>query len=260
MVNVAPRGAASLDQGLALLERLAGRQPVRLSDAVRSLGLAPSTARRLVVTLRRRGLVHRVDHGAYVMGPTLLRLTGASPHKLLAETARPIARRLAARVRATIHLGVLEQDMVTYIVKEVGGPADIFSREGLQLEGYCTAIGKMLLASLPAAERERYLAGGPFVALTERTITDIDQLRVTLDLAAQDGFATEVEESEIGLRCLAVPIRYEGSIIAALSVARKGRGYAVSRTAGMLAAAATSIAEHLPQGGGEWRFDRPAND
>lgn len=72
---------------------------------------------------------------------------------------------------------MLENDMVTYLVREGAEARTIFSEENKQLEAYCSGIGRMLLASLPEPDREAYLAEGPFVALTERTITDPAELR-----------------------------------------------------------------------------------
>ena len=72
---------------------------------------------------------------------------------------------LAKRTGLTVHLGVFEGDMVTYLVK-AAGVTDVLTQEGMQLEAYCSGIGKVLLAFLPLDEREQYLAGGPFVRLT----------------------------------------------------------------------------------------------
>ena len=71
------------------------------------------------------------------------------------------------------------------------------------------------------AERETYLASGPFVALTERTIVDPARLREELDAVRLQGFAIDDEEVAPGLRCMAVPLRRsDGRVLAAISVSQ----------------------------------------
>jgi DNA-binding IclR family transcriptional regulator len=114
--------------------------------------------------------------------------------------------------------------MVTYIVREGVDTTTIFSQENKQLEAYCSGIGKVLLAGLPDAEREDYLATGPFIALTRHTITDPATLRRELQSVAAAGFARDSEEAAEGIHCLALPVRSPmGEIIAALSLSRAGR-------------------------------------
>lgn len=219
------RGTAAFERGLCLFDRIVrdeGRTP--LSGLAQSIGLPGSTARRFASSLERMGLVARVGRGRYAAGKSLAALGAlADPHIVLARASRPLLRRLARRVKATVHLGIFEAEMVTYLVKEYGGGVRIFTREGSQLEGYCTAIGKMLLASLDRAEREAYLASAPFVALTDRTVTAPDAIRDMLDGVRDQGFAIEDGETADGLRCLAVPVTSpDGSVIAAISIARLG--------------------------------------
>jgi IclR family acetate operon transcriptional repressor len=86
-------------------------------------------------------------------------------------------------------------------------------------------IGKVLLAHLPGPEQSRYLAAGPFVALTDRTITDPARLKAELGRIAGQGFAIDNEEVVTGLQCLAVPVRTgRGEVVAAISTSRAARG------------------------------------
>lgn len=219
------RGTAAFERGLLLFDRIVrdeGRTP--LSGLAPTMGLPESTARRLAGALERQGLVARVGRGRYAAGKKLAALGAlADPHIVLARASRPLLRRLARQSKATVHLGILEAEMVTYLVKEYGGGVRIFTREGSQLEGYCTAIGKMLLASLDDAEREAYLGSAPFVALTDRTVTEPDEIRAMLARVRAQGFATEDGEIADGLRCLALPVTSSaGEVVAAISIARLG--------------------------------------
>lgn len=215
-------GVAAIEKSLDLLSRiLEDRGESALSTLADELGVPPSTAQRMVAVFVRRGFLTRIGPGRYVEGPELVRRVGASdPAEALAKSARPLIRRLAKEISATVHFGVLDSGMVTYLVKEHGGGAPVLTRELFQLEAYCTGIGKILLAHLPAEAQAEYLASGPFVALTSRTTTDPDALRGVLKEARARGYAADNAELQDNLYCLAVPVSGPGGkVIAALSAA-----------------------------------------
>lgn len=211
------------EKGLALLSLIIhddGRHLLR--ELAVKLNIPLSTAYRMVGEQIRAGWLSPAGRGRYAPGQVLLELTGRIDRgNVLAQVGRPHLRRLARQLHQTIHLGILENDMVTYLVKERGGRTAVFTQAGMQLEAYCSAIGKMLLASLPDSEREQYIAGGPFVALTSRTITDPAELRKSLCAIGQRNYAIDDEEVSEGLRCIAVPVRNrDDKIVAAISMSR----------------------------------------
>lgn len=174
------------------------------SDVMVEMGLAPSTGRRLLALLVERGLLIRISRGRYAGGDRLRQLAAqVSPHARLIEAARPILRRLAQGERAIAYLGVFEGEMVTYLVKE--GAQAGFTREQNQLEAYCTGIGKVLLAHLSDARLNDYLAA-PLVPLTDRTITDPEQMRAELAATRTRGYAIDDREMADDLGCVAVPL------------------------------------------------------
>ncbi|WP_424543324.1 IclR family transcriptional regulator domain-containing protein [Sphingopyxis granuli] len=142
---------------------------------------------------------------------------------LAAGLRRPLAR-LAAQFGAYAHAGILEDSMVTYIVKERGDAAELFTAERMQLEAYCSAIGKILLAALPEPALAAYLAGGPLIALTPNTITDAAVLRDELATIRRTGIAYDRHEIRNDLFCIAVPLPPEdGRIEGAISLSFLGR-------------------------------------
>lgn len=222
-VSSAPDGEfeMALDQALALLERIIlseGRR--RLSDIAPTLDIPMSTAYRLVASLEERGLVVGVGGGRYTGGFVLAKWAALfRPTETLVAIARPFLKRLARTTKASAHLGVLETDMVTYLIKEAPTQNVIFTQESMQLEAYCSGVGKVLLAALPQAEREAYLSGGSFVPLTSRTIIDPDELRRHLAQVSAQDFAQDIYEVEDNLCCLAVPLRdTDARTFAALSI------------------------------------------
>lgn len=193
-----------------------------VSGLARQIGMPMATAHRQVTTLVAEGYLTPSGGGRHVAGSRLLGLLHRLDEKqIVANVAAPLLHHLAARVRSVVQLGTFENDMVTYRVKTGHGARDLFTRIDMQLEAYCSGIGKALLAHLPQHEREAYLAGGPFVALTERTIVDPDRLREELAAVFARGYAIDDEEIAHGLRCLAVPLRNsDGTVIAAISVSQ----------------------------------------
>ncbi len=215
-----PNGSAGLDKGIDLFLAIANDTDARpLSDHARALGIPLSTARRVSAAFERRGMLMKADKGHRIVGPALSRLIGqVDPVALLAAASRPFLRRCARRLQQTVHLGIFEADMVTYIVKEQGGRTELFTRERMQLEAYCSAIGRVLLAHMPVSARDAYLDAGPFVALTDRTVTDPVELRRTLASIADIGHAVDDREIAVDLHCVALPVRdHRGNVIAAMS-------------------------------------------
>jgi IclR family transcriptional regulator, acetate operon repressor len=214
---------AALGRSLAMLEAiLADREGRSVAAIAQAVGLPGATAHRQVTTLVAERFLARLPGGRLGPGPRLLALLRQVDEKqVVVAAAAPVLHRLAAKVRCVVQLGTLENDMVTYRIKTGQGAGDFFTRVGLQLEAYCTAIGKVLLAHLPEAEREAYLATEAFPALTERTITDPALLRAELRRVYEQGFARDDEEIATGLVCIAVPIRSpDRRVQAAISVSR----------------------------------------
>ena len=214
---------SSLKRTLAMLEAIVadgGRSSVAV--LARQVGLPLSTAHRQVATLVAEKYLKPSGGGRHAAGARLIALLHRlDERQILASFAAPVLHELASRVRSVVQLGTFENDMVTYRIKTGRGANALFTRVGMQLEAYCSAIGKVLLAHLPEAERERYLAGGPFVPLTARTIVDPARLRGELDAIGICGFAIDDEEIAPGLRCMAVPLRNsDGAVQAAISVSQ----------------------------------------
>lgn len=200
-----------VDKTLDILEQVARTAPCSLSELSETSGVPLSTAHRIVTALIRRGYLVAERKGRYRLGTAWRTIAENCPlSPLLAEISRRPLADLARAARAHAHLAVMEGDMVTYLVKQRYGQAQVHSAEQIQLEAYCTAIGKVLLAHLDLLEIDAYLATAPFVRLTPATVIDPDELRTQLTLARERGWATEIEETSQGLMCLSVPIVDQG--------------------------------------------------
>ncbi len=218
----------SLEKAFTLLTAVAeSRGKQSLSVLAERVNLPLSTAHRLVSTLEGLGLVVREKKGHYFIGPVVTDLMrNISPHDVMARVSRPFLRDLAKRFRMTVHLAVYEGEMVTYLAKEIGGRNTVKTTEGSQLEAYCSGVGKVLLAHLPERERERYLSEGPFVRLTDNTITDPAALRDELHRIIRRGYAIDDGEILETLKCVAVPLKNQhGRTCAALSISGRAEEF-----------------------------------
>lgn len=165
-----------------------------------------ATAHRQVATLVAKGYL-TAARGRHVAGPQLLSLLHQLDEKqIVVEVAQHWLEKLAVQLSTIVQLGTLENDMVTYRIKAGRKSAELFTKVGMQLEAYCSGIGKVLLAYLPDLEREFYLGTGPFPALTAHTITDPLELRGVLRQVRDDGFAFDRGEILEGINCVAVPV------------------------------------------------------
>jgi len=209
---------------LTLLERVVANDGTRsLPQICREVDLPVSTGYRLLATLQQSGFVARTGPSRYRPGAVLIRLGRmADFDSLLQDIGRPLLANLARRTGLTAHLGVFESDMVTYLVK-APGKVDVLTREGMQLEAYCSGIGKVLLAFLPQDDAERYIRSGSFVKLTPQTMVEPRDLRRALGEIRTAGFAIDDREIDDNLRCIAAPVRgHDGGVCAAISLSSAG--------------------------------------
>lgn len=226
-------GIHSVERAIAILRAFQHDQPeLGVTELSRRLGLHKSTVSRLLATLEAGGLVERnPETGRFRLGVELIALAGlVVRHADLRGAARPALERLAAQCGETVNLAVWHQGMALNI--EQVAPADRQVRDigwvGRRTPLHATSTGKVLLAYLPAAERERVLATLSLPALTPYTLTERQTLAAALAQVRQAGYASGLEELEIGLNSVAAPVRdHTGAVVAAVSVS--GPAYRVTR-------------------------------
>ncbi|OCC23448.1 IclR family transcriptional regulator [Croceicoccus estronivorus] len=214
---------SSLQRTLTMLEAVIADGGERSVSAIaREAGIPVATAHRQVATLVAEGYLASSGSYQHIAGPRLLSLLHRLDEKqVIANVAAPILHKLASQVRSIVQLGTFENDMVTYRIKTGQGASDMFTKVGMQLEAYCSGIGKVLLAHLPDDHLRSYLANGPFVPLTDRTITDPHRLAEELKAVKDQGFAVDDGEIAEDLYCIAAPIHMaDGRVIAAISISR----------------------------------------
>ena len=195
---------------------------IGISDLAKRLGLAKSTVHRLASTLLDQGMLEQnAGDGKYRLGLALFELGTLVRRKMdFTMEARPFLRTLMEKTGETVHLAILDHDSVLYIITHESKQAlRMGSKVGTRAPVHSTAVGKVLLAFQPGEEIARIVARG-LPAGTPNTIVDVKALQRELELVRTRGYALDDEESELGLRSIAAPIRNDsGNVIAAISIA-----------------------------------------
>jgi DNA-binding IclR family transcriptional regulator len=221
--NNTPAGAQALFRGLAVIDAVA-EGATNLQRIVDAVGCTRSTTHRLVSALVHAGYL-RIADGEYQLGSRLIELGFRARAQVpLVDLARPHLRALSECCGDTVHLGVREGDDVFYLDKIAGGRGlEMRSRIGMRMPMALTGVGKALMLDLGEAEWSRlYEAGvarrnGPGL---RDEFTPWPEYLAQLHRYAKGGYSLDLEENELGVRCVAVPIRdAHGGIVAAISVA-----------------------------------------
>jgi IclR family acetate operon transcriptional repressor len=190
------------------------------ADLSQRAGLPKASGHRIIKTLEEIGAVVRGPHGRYGLGMLLVALShSVAIRELLYETSNTALADLSRRLNLTVHMGTLDEGMVTYVAKfSTPTSFPIRTRCGSQLEAYCTGLGKVLLAALPDNQLENFIIDGDLVALTPYTITDRNALRSELTRIRRLGFAVDDRECQSDASCVAVAVRdADNRTVAAIS-------------------------------------------
>lgn len=210
----------SLERALDLLEALAGTDEVGVSELAAQTGLVPSTAHRLLATLVSRGYAAQsAASGRYLLGYKLLELTSGLHDRLerLRVAARPHLEAIMEQTGETTNLVVLEGRSAVYI-DSVSGTRSVrlFTEIGQAIPAHSSGSGKALLAW---ADVEALFGADPLPASTPHTLTSLDALDEDLAEIRRRGYATDDEEHELGVACVATPILDRGGQpLAAISI------------------------------------------
>jgi DNA-binding IclR family transcriptional regulator len=210
-------------RALKILEYIAAdANNSRLTTISKGLALSKSTTHGLISTMEQMGYVSQdTSTGKYSLGLRIFELGQIFYSSLdLRAIAMPYLQELCKKHQETVHLALLSQGEVIYIDK-VDSPRSIGIRSqiGGRNPAYCTGVGKVLLSGLPEASIDLLFQTDKFHQYTENTIVDRELFKQHLQTIRTQGYALDMEEIEIGLRCIAAPIKdYQSSVVAAISI------------------------------------------
>lgn len=204
---------------LVVLDLLAARGPLVLTDIGRELGIAKSTLHRILGVLTDRGWVVRDAEGRYDLGIRALRL-GSSSSKLPLVTAfRTVAAEFLTRHDETIALSVLDGDESLFLaLEETSQPVRLVTHVGSKTPAFASASGRVVLASHPPASVAAMFGGKLLVTPTGRRLNGVAELQAILSEVRERGYAENDNETADGLYAASAPVvNEEGVTIAALT-------------------------------------------
>ena len=202
----------SLERGLAIIRVFsAERTSLTVSEIAQISGLTRAAVRRFLLTLSELGYV-AAKNNRFELTPQVLEL-GYSYLSALSfpEVALPHLEALVAHTSEASEGSILDRGDIVYVVR-VPGPAlmTISVNIGARRPAHATAMGRVMLANLPPADLDHYLASTSLRQLLPRTITDPIALRAELETVRRTGYALVNQELEEGLVAIAAPVRDRG--------------------------------------------------
>jgi IclR family acetate operon transcriptional repressor len=239
----------SVDNALRLILLLSTGDCYSVTDIARQLGVAPSTAHRLLSTMIQRDFAEQVSDRRYCAGPAMTRLRIDHDRQAgLVRAARTHLRLLAATTNETSHLVVLSGRDARFLASEEGLHAlRIGSRAGQLMPAHLTAGGKVLLADLPDHDLAR-LYPDEGVEEAGLNAAGVSALNRELRAVRERGLAVNRGATERGLYAMAVAIRPDGgtaiaSVVISLPMVRQSPGRTPELIAALQSAAVRIGAE-----------------
>ncbi len=216
-----PSFMTSLARGLAVVQAFSdSRKPQTIANISQKTGIPRAAVRRCLHTLRELGYVD-AELNNFSLRPKVLTLgysyLSSTP---LTVSAQPYLNSISRTLNESSSLAVLDDGEVLYVARAATSRVmSVALNTGSRLPAYCTSLGRVMLAHLPPAELDQYLASTKLRAMTKNTVVSQKGLREILAGVREQGYAINDEELELGLRSIAVPVRgASGTVLAALNV------------------------------------------
>jgi IclR family pca regulon transcriptional regulator len=210
----------SFAKGLLVIAAFSHERALSLTDIARRTGLPRAGVRRLLHTLVTLGIA-RHDGDLFMLTPRALQLGFAYLSSLsLREVAQPVIEQLSREADEVVAISVLDGTDATYIARaEVTSVLRQRLTIGSRIPAYCTSMGRVLLAGLPADECAACLADTELRAWTRLTVIDPAALQLEIANVRSQGWSLVSEELELGACGIAVPVRdANGNVMAALNL------------------------------------------
>jgi IclR family acetate operon transcriptional repressor len=212
----------SLQRGLRLLHIFTtAEQGLTATQVAKLSGLPVSTIHRFLVNLESAGYLNQSGSGRYHLGIACFSLGQAALGQLdIRRLSLPYLEELNQSTRETIHL-MVHHGLSAVYVEKLDSPEQlrIYSRIGATVPLYCTAGGKVMLANMPEDELARVLPQIEIHRCTPNTVGNLQELQTELHRVRKNGYACDLEEHELHIRCIAAPIRdHTGAVHASVSI------------------------------------------
>ncbi|HZV51389.1 MAG TPA: IclR family transcriptional regulator C-terminal domain-containing protein [Candidatus Dormibacteraeota bacterium] len=207
----------SLGRGLAVIQAFTDQQPaLSIARVAERTRLSRAACRRFLVTLERLGYVVRDEAGRYRLLPAVLRLGYAYlSSQELPQIVRPHCDRLAKTLHVSSSLGVLDGTDIVFLYRALPrGYLHTRLGVGSRLPAHSTAMGRAILAEMSDAELDAHLERAETVAYTPFTATETATIKTRIKQVRELGYSLLDQEIDLGVRALALPLRYRSGKIA----------------------------------------------
>ena len=213
---------SSVYNTLEVLDFLSQNEEIGVAEISKGLGLGKASVFRMLYTLEKKGYVHKTSEAKYKLGMKFAHYGTIVLEKLdLISLIKPYLEKLRDKHNETVHLGILDDDLkVIFIAKETSTfSIQMNSKIGSRMPFYTTATGKAILTYKLDEGMEKKIRSYNLKKYTENTITNHDKFIEDLEKTNKQGYGEDLEESEIGLTCYAVPVRsINGEVVAGISM------------------------------------------
>ena len=225
----------SVVKAFQVLDLFRAQQVLGAADCARALGIPKASAHRMLVTLRECGAVESTSDGHYRLALAMFELGSLVPvRRFYRHLSQVPLKELCNAVRLPVHLAIREDTHLVYVKKASLGVGSRHGDSGQRGHLHASAAGKVLLAFAGSDVVTSVVAHG-LRKITPVTISDATVLARTLDDIRAKGYATEQDETILGLAAVAVPIHSElGDVVASMSVCGPRDGV-IPRVADLLA-------------------------
>lgn len=212
-----------IERMMSLLDALsASNDPATLKTLSQTTGLHPSTAHRILGVMCHSRLVERQENNTYALGIRLLELGNIVKSRLeIGTVARPFMQELHNQIGEAINLGIRDEDEIVYVERTSSGRSlvRVVYLVGGRAPLHLTSLGKLFLAADSSDELRAYAKRTGLPGKTVHSLTKLEMLENDLEKVRRTGIAYDIEEAEIGLRCVATQIfDGEGKMAAGLSI------------------------------------------
>ncbi|MBU8908200.1 IclR family transcriptional regulator [Desertibacillus haloalkaliphilus] len=213
----------SVDRALKILELFNEHETeLKITDISERLHLHKSTVHSLLKTLQsHRYIEQNHESGKYRLGMKLFERGNFVLQTMdVGNLAKPHLHTISKETRQTVHLVILDGKEGVYIDKVEGlTSSSLYSRIGRRIPIHCSAVGKALVAYKSKKVLNEILDDYDFIQQTQYTITSNEEFLKELETVRQKGYSQDNQENELGVHCIAIPIRnHTGEVVAAISI------------------------------------------
>lgn len=224
--------ATTVSKVCRVLAEFRTRPSMGVTELARRANLLPSDAHRILTSLASYGFIEQnPENRTYRLGMGLMKLgLAVFQRNELREAARTLLQRLSQEIDATAHLAIFDgRELETFLTDQMdaAGEVPFKPRYGAMAPPHCSALGKVIAASLDRNVALEWVRKNGMARMTPHTITSLPDLEREWDRISARGYGLDLEETADGACCIGAPVRdWSGAAVAAISVSMPAARFA----------------------------------